>query len=192
MRTKCAALAVVIFGFCTLFGCNAAQEKEIHKGHSVYLQMNLDLLSEEAEWIVHGVVTEKGETFLRKWEPVTERSIDHAYTPYTIEVIDCLKGKIDGDTIVYNAYGGETDDAIYLDDGGGEVFVGDEVLIFLNAVGVSWGAQGVYVVKDSIVTVSRHILPEQMRTEDESVQSYQLDISDFSDLIRESVDTISE
>ncbi len=192
MRKSHVALAAMIFSLCTWIGCSTVKEKEVFESHSIYLQMDMNMLSEEAQWIVHGTVIEKGETFLRKWEPVTEDSVDHAYTPYTIEVIDCLKGTIDGDTIVYNADGGETETAIYLDDGGGEVAVGDEVLIFLNEVGVSWGAQGVYVVKGGAVTVSSHILPNQMLSEGEAVQSYQVDVDDFIAFVRESVDTVRE
>ena len=86
-----------------------------------------------AETVVYGTVKEIGEPFSLNFGD--EKTIIKAYyTPITIEVIECIKGDVNGTTIVYNAKGAEFDDVIYDYQAYDtlEIEVGDKLLVYLS------------------------------------------------------------
>lgn len=84
--------------------------------------------------------------------------IEIMYTPYTIRVKECLKGKVSWGKTVYNCPGGETDDLIYQVENVGEVEAGDEVLLFLCEENYGYGPAGVYIVEDGETRISNQVL----------------------------------
>ena len=172
-----------------LASCNApAQEKVIHHSSATFPQMTIETITAQSEHIVHGIVTQKKDAVVFEYETAAGTK-QQVYTPYEIRITDDIKGNVDGKTIDFLAYGGETDTDIYIFAGDADVNVGDEVLAFLDAHGISWGAQGVYVVEDGNISIYTHMLPTDTLNDDEENQSTftQISLDDYMQLISEYV-----
>lgn len=152
-------------------------------------RMTVESISQSAEYIVHGVITKQKDAVVFTHTSDDGYSSKEVFTPYEIRITDDIKGNVDGKTIDFLAYGGETDTDIYIFEGDADVNVGDEVLTFLDAYGISWGAQGVYVVEDGNISIYTHMLPTDTLNDDEENQSTftQISLDDYMQLISEYV-----
>ena len=168
--------------------CNApAQEKVIHHSSATFPQLTVETITAQSEHIVHGIVTQKKEAVVFEYETATGTK-QQVYTPYEIQITDTLKGDVEGETIDFLAYGGETDTDIYIFEGDADVNVGDEVLTFLDEYGISWGAQGVYVVEDGNISMYTHMLPTDTLNDEENQSTFtQASLDDYMQLISEYV-----
>ena len=167
MRRKGLALAVLMICSRLLAGCaqEAKTDKPVRHSVSDYPAFSLEYLTDDAAVIVHGTVKKAGKTFVRSVETSGGRTIEYAYTPYTIHVQDCLKGEVSRGKTVYHCPGGETEDMIYEEECVGEVEVGDEVLIFLHEENYGYGPEsygygpaGVYIIEDGKTYISNQVL----------------------------------
>ncbi|GGD81992.1 hypothetical protein [Paenibacillus nasutitermitis] len=126
-----------------------------------YPYVEMEDLVGRADVVAHGIVKKRGKTQIVKIPVSTEidvtkenegKFLESVETPVTIEVMDTIKDKEKKKTIIYWEEGGELSDRIVEPDGGFPQ-EGDEVVIFLNQSGHSWGAQGVLKVNDNQVDV---------------------------------------
>lgn len=117
-------------------------------------------LTEQATTVIHGVVRKIGKTEIQKVPLSTEiditdenkgRFVEIPETPVYITVKDSLKQQDAEQTeFVFKEEGGELQKQIIEPDGG-FLKVGDEVVIFLNESGHSWGSMGVLKVTNDTV-----------------------------------------
>ena len=193
-RNLLAALfsASLLFASCGMTNSSVSSEsalKMTHTSMACFPRMTVESSSQSAEYIVHGVITKQKDAVIFTHTSDDGYSSKEVFTPYEIRITDDIKGNVDGKTIDFLAYGGETDTDIYIFDGNVDVEVGDEVLTFLDAYGISWGAQGVYVVEDGNISIYTHMLPTDTLNDDEENQSTftQISLDDYMQLISEYV-----
>ena len=159
-------------------------EKEVIEVNAIYPDFDLHEICQEATTIVHGIVREKGETFLYNVSLDDDPSY-RAYTPYTVAVISYYKGNTGENEITYIRSGGETDTAIY-SSVEPDFELGSEVILFLNENGGSWPTQGTYLVTDGKIEIFSDMLPETFSSDDSS-GLIEMDVSDFSSLISDAL-----
>lgn len=159
--------------------------KEIIEIHATYPQVNMEQICDESSAIVHGIVTERGETFLYNIS-LEDEPLYRAYTPYTVEVIDWYKGYTGETTVTYLRTGGETDTTIY-NSIEPDFEPGTEVILFLSETGASWPTRGTYQVEDGKIEMLSDMLPEVYSSEETS-EFVEIDITDFSSIISETLD----
>lgn len=177
---------IIIFIFCMsiFIGCQkeSGSEKNIVEQSALHPAYTVETIVEASTLIVHGKVLNQGESFIYSAETNTGDTIDLVFTPMTIEVMDCLKGSA-GETIVYNQRGGETETAIYQVDDGGEVEVGEEVVLFLNEVNVTWGEQGVYRIQDGNTMIENRMLPIAFYSDSSQNRYSEISFDDLKSLV---------
>lgn len=181
---SCFVILCIIFTSCAV---KDISEKEIIEISAVHPAYTLETMTEAAETIVHGTVIEKGESFIHTSETNTGRIIESVFTPITISVTDCLKGDAT-ETVVYNQRGGEIENKIYEFNDGGEVEVGEEVILFLNEVNVTWGGQGVYKIEDGNTTVENRMLPITLYSADSESAYSEISPADLKSLVLAYID----
>ena len=121
----------------TLAGCSQKSEetveKTIIKTTGMWRRYNLEEAVEAATTIVHGIVNTKSDTKYYDVEtPEGEKISKIYYREVEIQVLDCIKGDPDAETVIYEEEGGETEDTIYICTDIHELQKGEEILIFLN------------------------------------------------------------
>ncbi|QGQ96540.1 hypothetical protein EHS13_17430 [Paenibacillus psychroresistens] len=135
--------------------------KPVVHSSAVYTYIEMEDLIQQAEVVVNGIVKERGESQIVKIPISTEMDVtnenegkflENVETPITIEVTEYIKNKENKSTIIYWEEGGELSDKIVMPDHG-FLQKGDEIILFLNESGHSWGAQGVLKVKDGKVSL---------------------------------------
>lgn len=185
-------LAVSLISGLLLSGCQgkAVPEKKVVEQQALYPAYTVETITNASTLIVHGVVSKKGESFIHYSETNDGDYIESVFTPYTIRVTDCLKGEADK-TVIYNQRGGETEDAIYTVHDGGEVEKGEEVLLFLNEVNVSWGSQGVYRIENGNTQIENRMLPTSLYSEDDDMYS-EISFADFKALVSDYINETEE
>jgi|GEM_PF-4305371 len=160
------ALAAAIFAGGLIYdnGGNQAISKLKPVIHSTsdYPYLEIGELAEEAAFIVHGIVENRGKTVKTRIPISIEidvnkdnegQYIEEVETPISIKVISAVKPKTFAETeVVYMEEGGELPTVI-IKPSGGALQEGDEVVLFLNEAGRSWGSLGVLKVSDGKVSV---------------------------------------
>lgn len=184
--------ASLLLASCGMTNSSVSSEstlKMTHTSMACFPRMTVESISQSAEYIVHGVITKQKDAVIFTHTSDDGYSSKEVFTPYEIRITDDIKGNVGGKTIDFLAYGGETDTDIYIFEGDADVNVGDEVLAFLDAHGISWGAQGVYVVEDGNISMYTHMLPTDTLNDDEENQSTftQISLDDYMQLISEYV-----
>ena len=189
--------ASLLFASCGMTNSSVSSEsalKMTHTSVACFPRMTVESISQSAEYIVHGIITKQKDAVIFTHTFDDGYSSKEVFTPYEIRITDDIKGNVDGKTIDFLAYGGETDTDIYIFDGNVDVEVGDEVLVFLNERGISWGAQGVYIVKDGNVRLFTHMLPDNVLTsvltdeeESDPPTAIESSLDDYMQLISEYV-----
>lgn len=118
---------------------------------SIYPAHTIDSLTKIADRIIVGEVVERGPTKKVKIPVSTEIDVDDRnkgqfvediVTEVKIKVTDPLKNSKKDEIISYYEEGGETEQAIFIPEGG-RINKREEVLIFINEHGYSWGPQSV-------------------------------------------------
>lgn len=150
--------------FLILSGCSSNEtnrnSKIVTTGSGSYPEFTLSQLVNQSAAIVRGEVVSRGVPFEKVIDSQSAEKLILVYTPITIKVKEWIKGDNAQDEIVFNEPGGETNDRVMIVEDY-KLQVSDEVIIFLNPVGVSWGEQGVYhVLKDRTIGVCAHLVPD--------------------------------
>jgi hypothetical protein len=165
------ALTVTVLAACVVAGIyypflgysNKVIKPVVHDTSS-YPQFELEELADQAVVVAQGFVKKRGKTQIVKIPVTTEidvtkenegKFLENVETPITIEVTDSIKDKEKKRTITYMEEGGELADRIVEPDGG-LLQEGDEVVIFLNKAGHSWGSQGVLRVNNNKVALQEN------------------------------------
>lgn len=183
----CCALSIMMLSSCQN-NTNPVQqnEKPVIESHTMHISLTLESIPEYAETIVHGTVSEKGDAYIYELKADDGDGTDMVFTPVYINVIDCYKGTPENGQVVYEQRGGETDEAIYMYNDGPDLEPGDEVIIFLNEANVSWGDQGVFVVKDGKVSIPSHMLPASYAANEDETYT-ECPVDDFEQMILETL-----
>jgi hypothetical protein len=141
---------------------DANVSKPVIKNSATYVEFDLVTLTNKADYVVHGIVTKRDKSKKVKIPISTEIDIDDrnkgkfletVETEVTLEVIDSIKNKDNKKSIIFNEEGGEMENAI-IEPPGGALKIGDEVIIYLNQAGHSWGGQGILKIIDGKIKVN--------------------------------------
>ena len=168
--------ACIVAGIYYLFlSRTEAVVKPIIPNTASYPYYNLEELSDKAATVVHGVVQRIGKVEIEKIPLSTkfEINVDNgkfmeiAITPVFIKVLESLKPKDSQlkKEVEFREEGGELNSQI-IQPNGGFLKVGDEVIIFLNDSGHSWGSMGVLKVSEGKVTAITANETQQFNLED--------------------------
>ena len=189
MKKTTSILVTLLLGASILTGCQNSilTEKTTIEEHPLHPEYTIETLVQASETIVHGIVIDQGDTFVHKTITTSGREIESVFTPMTIEVTDCLKGTAEN-VVIYNQRGGETDTTIYEVNDGGKVSIGDEVLIFLNEVGVTWGGQGVYIIDNGYTAIDSRMLSYTALANETENQLFEMSLIDLESLVSEYID----
>ncbi|MCR8655732.1 hypothetical protein [Paenibacillus endoradicis] len=121
-----------------------------------YPAMSLEELSIEADKIFQGIVIKRGQSKLIKVPYSTDLEVniksegkyfEFAVTKVEIKVTVPIKNTQKNEIIVYMEDGGTINNKTYI-SGDGQLQVGQEILIFSNEAGYSWGAQSLYSISE--------------------------------------------
>lgn len=167
MNNKIMMLSLFICA-CIVLSLNAPKlrsqgidSKPVITSYPSYDQYDLPTLAKLADTVVHGVVIKRDKAKVVHIPIHTEietdngnkgKSMESIETEVTIKIIDPIKHSLNEETVIYNEEGGETATFV-VEPPGGPLQVGEEVIIFLNRAGHSWGEQGVLRVQGGAVNV---------------------------------------
>ena len=92
---------------------------------------------------------------------VIEGGLYPAYTfSEAIEVIDILKGNMDAATVICLEFGGETEEAIYIEKSQEPIELGEEYILFLNKHGAAISPMALLKVNEDVVLTEGKLVPE--------------------------------
>lgn len=171
--------------YYSFLGHSEANVKPVIHYTASYPAYEIEELTDQATTVIHGVVQKIGRTEIQQVPLSTEiditdenkgKFLEIPETAVYITVKDSLKQKDAEPTeIVFKEEGGELQKQIIEPDGG-FLEVGDEVIIFLNESGHSWGSMGVLkVTNDTVKAIINH-------------ESQQLNLEAFKERIRKQVE----
>ena len=115
---------------------------------------------EEAVTIVYGRAVGKSAT---KAHQITYDDYSPLYEYYkevSIEVIDILKGNMDAATVICLEFGGETEEAIYIEKSQEPIELGEEYILFLNKHGAAISPMALLKVNEDVVLTEGKLVPE--------------------------------
>lgn len=170
-------LTVCIAGglYYPFLGHSEAIVKPVIHNTASYPAYEIEELTDQAATVIHGVVQKIGETEIQKVPLSTEiditeenkgKFLEIPETPVYITVKDSLKQQDTEQTeFVFKEEGGELQKQIIEPDGG-FLEVGDEVVIFLNDSGHSWGSMGVLKVSNDTVKAKINQESQQLNLEE--------------------------
>ena len=155
---------------------NNIEKKTVTKT-AMWPSFSFESAVDQATTIVYGKVVDKSNTKIHQTTSSSGNIYTECYKEVSIEVIDILKGNMDGNTVTYLEWGGETEDTIYIFAGMTPVEINDEYIFFLNQYGAFLSPMTLLPVEDGTVLTKGKIAPDsqtnqETRTIDISVETY--------------------
>ncbi len=178
-----------------LAGCSQKSEetveKTIIKTTGMWRRYNLEEAVEAATTIVHGIVNTKSDTKYYDVEtPEGEKISKIYYREVEIQVLDCIKGDPDAETVIYEEEGGETEDTIYICTDIHELQKGEEILIFLNETNKLIAPLALFIVDENQqIQVGSYILPfetvaQEIEAEEKPYYTTEISLEEYCEAIR--------
>lgn len=195
-------LAIFIF-LLGLVGCSQKPKEPVEKTtittSGLWPRYNLEKAVEKAATIVHGVVNTKGDTKYYDVEtPEGEKVSKIYYREVEIQVLDCIKGDPDAETVIYEEEGGETEDIIYICTDISELQEGEEILIFLNETNKLLSPSVLFTVDENQqIRVGRGVFPyeteiQAREAEEKPYYTTELSLEEYCDAIRACIEESEE
>ena len=194
---------IFLFVMLVLAGCSQKPkepvEKITHMTTGMWRAYNLEEAVEEAATIVYGVVNTKSDTKYYDVEtPEGEKVSKIYYREVEIQVLDCIKGDPDAETVIYEEEGGETEDTIYICTDVHELQEGEEILIFLNETNKLISPEVLFTVDENQqIRVGSDVFPfetaaQKMEAEEKPYYTTELSLEKYCDAIRACIEESEE
>ncbi len=195
MKMKKTATVLFLLLIVMLAGCSQKSEetveKTIIKTTGMWRRYNLEEAVEAATTIVHGIVNTKSDTKYYDVEtPEGEKISKIYYREVEIQVLDCIKGDPDAETVIYEEEGGETEDTIYICTDIHELQKGEEILIFLNETNKLIAPLALFIVDENQqIQVGSYILPfetvaQEIEAEEKPYYTTEISLEEYCEAIR--------
>ena len=146
---------------------------------------------EAATMIVHGIVNTKSDTKYYDVEtPEGEKISKIYYREVEIQVLECIKGDPDAETVIYEEEGGETEYTIYICTDIHELQKGEEILIFLNETNKLIAPLALFIVDENQqIQVGSYILPfetvaQEIEAEEKPYYTTEISLEEYCEAIR--------
>ena len=103
--------------------------KKVYEGHGSMAWSTLISRCKTAKYIIVGTALSRGDAVFPTPDAITP------YTPITFQVEKIMKGNPPDNRVEFHELGGETENAIYIDEGGNNYQPGDRAILFINEFG---------------------------------------------------------
>lgn len=177
------AAFVIAIALYVTHGKSEPAEKHVVEMSPMWPYVDLDSATNEAEFIVHGKVTDISETKVHELVDSLGKTHKEYYKDITLEVIEQLKGADIGPTVIYDELGGETEDLIYILAGYEPLKMGEEVILFATEHGTFLSPVTLIRITDGSIRPAPEMLPESMVDMYSDDASNTLSVSDYLDAV---------
>lgn len=142
---------------------------------------SLSVIAEEADFILRGIVVERGIPEYIETENQDGKTSKTMFTPVQLQVITPIKGEFKDGMAAYLELGGVTEKEVVEVSGMLPLNIDDEVFLFYKKSGTGFGKWSVYMVNNKTVTVLSERLPPNLSSISKTTS---FPVAEFEELLK--------